>query len=150
MKTLVLLIAFAGWLSAVFGQDSTSNLLSSDDLLQKSAKQKKTARTLLITGGLLAATAIIIPNGALVEEGICLGPFCSSDEYKNSQLKGIVSAAAIAAALGSIPFYRAASKNKRRASAITGRIKLERAPSLLAGGMTVQRFPAVSVRWQWH
>ncbi len=59
-----------------------------------------------------------IPRGKLVYDGIYIYAFCT-DEYKNDGIKGTFAVVGILSMLGSIPFYLAASKNKRRANAAT-------------------------------
>jgi hypothetical protein len=35
-------------------------------------------------------TAFVIPRGEKIQDGICLLTWCTSDEYKNDQLKGVI------------------------------------------------------------
>jgi hypothetical protein len=82
--------------------------------LDKSKKQKKTGRVLLIGGGAAIASSLIVPRGKKTYDGICIGPWCD-DEYKNDGIKSALFVAGALSALGSIPFSLASSKNKKRA-----------------------------------
>ena len=83
----------------VFDQRS----IEQQDYLKKSKAQKKTARILLAGGAILIATAFIIPRGDLVEDGICIGIYCS-DKYKNDGIKTALLLTGAGSALISIPF----------------------------------------------
>jgi hypothetical protein len=53
-----------------------------------------------------------------------------------------------AAALGSIPFFRASSRNRKKATTLSSFLQMERAPLVQTAGRTMQVFPALAFRWQ--
>ena len=103
---------------------------ATNDLLAKSKRQRSAARTLLIGGGALAATAIAVATPGNV--GF-------------DQLGALVVLGGIGgvAALGSIPLFAAAARNERKASTATVMLRPLTVPKGMAASTTV---PAISVR----
>lgn len=100
-------------------QTSPLPLNNEQKYTQRSIQQKRMALGLLISGGGLMVTAVALPRGALVEDGIYCGPgagILCNEQYKNDNLKSAILLAGAAAGLSSIPFFIASSKNKRKAA----------------------------------
>jgi hypothetical protein len=146
MKKFLLVFAVFVLSLQVSGQTDTTILFSKDDYLQKSTRQKKAGYTLLGIGGGLMLTAFMIPRGEKIQDGICI-PFawCTGDEYKNDELKGMVGTVGAVTALSSIFFFNAAKKNARRAA--TAGLHMEKAPQLIKGNIVQHSFPALRIRW---
>ena len=84
------------------------------DYLKKSKNQKKTACILLGGGGALMITGIIIPKGDITH----IDP-AGGKSYKNDGIKSVFTQTGALAMLGSIPFFIASGKNKRRAISVS-------------------------------
>jgi len=134
MKKATLLAILLVILVTSFGQQITSSPVSAgQDYLTKAKSQKKTAKTLLIGGGALIATSIIV-----------LAPGTVSFD-------GMVPLLALAgvggvSALGSIPLFIASGKNKRRAMKASTYIQLERVSYIRQQDIAFHRYPALSVK----
>ncbi len=115
------------------------------DYLQKSKKQKKIARILLIGGAGLIATSFIIPKGELVRDGICIGYLCT-DEYKNDDIRAAVALGGALSMLGSIPMFIISNRNKRKAAAATDFFNMEKAPVVQQGVFINQPYPALGFK----
>jgi hypothetical protein len=146
MRIFFLLFLFIALALSSFGQADTTRRLYKDDYLQKSKNQKKTGNILLGVGGGLILTAFVIPKGEKIQDGICI-PFvwCEGDEYKNDELKAIIGLVGTATALSSIPFYKAARKNARKATTVG--LHMQRAVQLSNRSMVQHSFPALQIRW---
>lgn len=142
-KIIVLSVTLLVLIGTVICQVTQEQSLTQSDYSNKSKKQKKTARILLISGGALVASSFIIPKGELVSDGFCSGAWWCDDEYKNDNLKGAVFIAGALAALGSIPFSIASSKNRKRTKNATVFIDVEKYPALNALLLRNQSFPVV-------
>jgi|GEM_PF-2184652 len=119
------------------------------DYLQKSRNQQKAAWILLGSGAGLITTAFVLPRGKLVEDGICIGVYCST-KYKNDNLKSAILVAGAASSLASIPFFIISSKNKKRAAALAIVFKMEKATVLSRGTITANSFPVAAVHFNLH
>jgi len=130
--------------ASLFGQQTNpGRALSDQDYLQKSKNQKKTALIFLASGAGLIITSFIIPRGALKEDGICIGAFCD-DKYKNDGIKSTLFIAGGVAALGSIPFFIASKKNRRKATSVS--FKMENTIQLYNRNLASASFPALRVK----
>jgi hypothetical protein len=129
--------------SSIGQQTNTSPSLSQQNYLDKSKKQKKLATLLLAGGAGLIITSLVIPRGDLTEDGICVGGFCDK-QYQNDDMKSAFFIAGGVAALGSIPFFMAAKKNKRKAGLVS--FHLERALQLHNQNIVFTTFPAVRLK----
>jgi len=98
------------------------------DYLQKSINQMKASKILLITGGALIVTAIAIPRGKKVYDGICIDPYFCDDRYKNDNLKSAFLLSGSCVLLASLPFYILSVKNKRKAASNSGTSRVEISP----------------------
>ena len=119
MKKILLLPALLFMVFHSLGQAKTNVGLSKDAFLLKSKNQKKVARILLVGGAGLLATGVIIPKGEVTGRRLSdpWNPFSEwENEYKDENLKYALGLAGFASMVGSIPFFNASSKNKRRAA----------------------------------
>ena len=146
MKKCIILSLLLVFATASFSQQIVQKqTLTKADYQQKSKKQKKTGLILLAGGAGLIITSLVIPQGELVYDGICFVIYCT-DKYKND---GLVSGFFIAgglAALTSIPFFIASSKNKKRANVLSAFLKMEKTPVLRRSMSSSQAFPVISVK----
>jgi len=139
---LSLVLAFA--ITSFCQQAAQKSAFTPTDYLQKSKKQKKAAVILLVAGAGLIVTAVVIPNGELTYDGICLGAWCS-DKYKNDGIRAAFALSGITSMLGSIPFFIASGKNKKRAARASVFINMEKTPVLQGMAFKNQSFPVLGI-----
>ena len=121
-------------------QNVQKQSLAKTDYLQKSKKQKTIAWVLLGGGATLVLTGIIIPKGDLVQEGWYF------KSYENDGIKGTFELIGLVSMIGSIPFFIASGKNKKRAGKASVFFNLEKAPVLHETVISNQSFPALGVK----
>lgn len=141
---LPLLLVFA---TASFSQQTVHKQnLKQTDYLQKSKKQKKVAWILLGGGAGLIITSLIIPQGE--PTGYQIDPISGGfyEGHKNDGIKGAFILAGGLSMLGSIPFFIASGKNKRRATRASVFINMEKSPVLQTTMISNQSFPALGLR----
>ena len=144
-KFIIIAILFVFATTSFSQQKIHKQVLTQTDYLQKSKKQKKTGSILLAGGAGLIITAFIIPRGKLVHDGICFGAYCS-DKYKNDGIKSAFFIAGSLSSLGSIPFFIASRKNKKRANATSFIIDIEKVPMFQYATRKSQSFPVIGLR----
>ena len=142
-KIAILSLLFAFATTSFCQQAMQKQTFVPTDYLQKSKKQKKTAMILLAVGACLVITAVVIPNGELTYDGICIGTYCS-DKYKNDGIRTAFGVSGVSAMLGSIPFFIASGKNKRRAASIS--FKKQTVPQLQKSSFVYKAIPALSFK----
>ncbi len=147
MKKIIfgtILIAFA---AVSFAQQSApKQALIQTDYLQKSKKQKKTAMIFLGGGAALIVASLVIPQGE--PTGFQIDPITGGfyEGHKNDGIKGALGLTGVVSMLGSIPFFIASGKNKRKARQASVFINMERAPVLQGMAFSTHSFPAAGVR----
>ena len=109
------------------------------DYLKKSKNQKKTACILLGAGGALMITGIIIPKGDITH----IDP-AGGKSYKNDGIKSVFTQTGALAMLGSIPFFIASGKNKRKAISLS--LKNETVPQIFKQSILSLPLPSLSVK----
>lgn len=129
----------------LFSQALTPQIQFEKTYLEKSKKQKRIGRVLLIGGGAAIASSLIVPRGKQTDDGICIGPWCD-DEYKNDGFRSTFFVAGALSALGSIPFSIASSKNRKRARNAAVLIDLEKISSLNALLLNNHSFPVLGFK----
>lgn len=145
MKKIIILMLLLAFATTSFSQQiDQKQSLQQTDYLKKSKKQKKAGRILLAVGTGLIAASFIIPRGDLVYDGICIGAYCT-DKYKNDKIKSAVLVAGGITALGSIPFYIASSKNRKRAKALSVSFKRDNAFIVNNYNSVNISYPAISL-----
>ena len=144
MKKIIISTVLLAFATTSFCQQTVQKpTMASTDYLQKSKKQKKTATILLAVGAGLIVTAVVIPRGELTYDGICIGAYCS-DKYKNDGIRAAFGISGIASMLGSIPFFIASGKNKRRAASVS--FKNQTVPQLQKNSFVYKAIPALSFK----
>lgn len=147
MKKIIfgtILIAFA---AVSFAQQSApKQTLIQTDYLQKSKKQKKTAMIFLGGGAALIVASLVIPQGE--PTGFQIDPITGGfyEGHKNDGIKGALGLTGVVSMLGSIPFFIASGKNKRKARQASVFINMERAPVLQGMAFSTHSFPTAGVR----
>lgn len=109
------------------------------DYLQKSKNQKKTAWILLGGGGAVMITGIIIPKGDITHVDPAGGK-----SYKNDGIKSLFTQTGALAMLGSIPFFIASSKNKKKAMSLS--FKNETFPQLYKQSFASVPLPSLTIK----
>ena len=147
MKKIIFCITLFAFAAASFAQQSApKQTLIQTDYLQKSKKQKKTAMIFLGGGAALIVTSLVIPQGE--PTGFQIDPISGGfyEGHKNDGIKGALGLTGAVSMLGSIPFFIASGKNKRRARQASVFINMEGAPVLQGMAFSTHSFPAAGVR----
>ena len=143
MKKITILTLILGFAVATFCQQTTQKpSMTKTDYLQKSKKQKKVGWILLGGGAALTATSFLISEG----EETDFNPRTFDYDHKNDGIKAALGLTGIVSMLGSIPFFIASGKNKRKAREASVFIDMEKAPILQQAVIKNQSFPVVGVR----
>ncbi len=144
MKKIITFFLLLSLVITSFSQQTKSSpTLTKQDYLQKSKKQK-TAGVILLAGGAgLIITSFIIPKGALVYDGICIGQYCD-DKYKNDGIKSAFFIAGGISALSSIPLFIVSGKNRKKAGSVS--FKNEHSAQLYNQSLVYASFPAVRLK----
>jgi hypothetical protein len=111
MKTITILFLLIVLSGEAFNQQTNSvPKLTKQDYLQKSKNQKNTARIMLGGGVALCLTGALIPKGEPSNSNLA--------GYENDALKASFWLAGGLATLGSIHFFAASTRNKRKAMSL--------------------------------
>lgn len=137
--TLLLLISA----SSISQQKNPDRSSIQQDYLKKSKKQKKAGLILLIGGAGLITTSLIIPNGELTYDGICISGYCS-DKYKNDGIRSAFFIAGGISMLSSIPFFIASRKNRKRSTSVS--FKMEKSIHLYNQSLVYTSVPALRLK----
>ncbi|MBK7560471.1 MAG: hypothetical protein IPI68_02890 [Chitinophagaceae bacterium] len=139
MKKIIVFTILLITANATFSQPSNvSSTLTKQDYLQKSKHQKTAAWILMGGGATLLLTGIVIPKGALTHSGFL------DDTYKNDGIKDAFDLTGIVSMLGSIPFFIASSKNKKKAASLS--FKNEPIPKLQKNSFVYRTIPALTLK----
>lgn len=132
MKSITLLIMLA-ISTNLFSQQTIAD--KKNNYQHKSKNQKKVALILLGGGTTLMLTGAIIPKGPVTRENFFW------NEYKNDGIRGTFVLTGFVSMLGSIPFFFASSKNKRKAASLS--FNNEKIQTLQKGIFAYKFVPAV-------
>ncbi len=144
MKKIITCFVLVAFATTSFCQQTVQKqTLTQKDYLEKSKKQKKIAWILFGGGVALIATGALIPEGELTGD---INWIAWSAEHKNDGIKGAFILAGGLSMLGSIPFFIASGKNKRRANQGSVFINIERTPVLQGMVFSNQSFPVLGVK----
>jgi hypothetical protein len=131
---------------ASFSQHIQHQQIRDEAFYLKKSKRLKTAGWILFAAGVsFIATAFIMPEGKLVEDGICIGPYCS-DKYKNDGIRTAFFITGAASALASIPFFIISDKNQKKAKSISGIINMERTVLIQQNSVINTSYPSAGLR----
>jgi hypothetical protein len=125
-------------------QTAQKHALTKTDYLQKSKKQKKTGWILIAAGAAAVAVSAAIPKGDLTDE--ISYPCLCRDVYQNDDIKAAFGLAGVVSALGSIPFFFASGKNKKRANAASAFFRMEKIPVYQNTAFSNRSLPALGFR----
>ena len=141
MKKIITCAIFLAFATAAFCQ---KKVLSSEDYLAKSKKQKKTGWILLGAGVVFVTVGAVIPEGELTDDfdWTCL----CHDIHKNDGIKGGFFLGGGATMVGSIPFFIASGKNKKRAKKASAFLNMEKATVIRGASFGSRTFPALGIR----
>lgn len=129
MKQAFIFILFIIVASNSFGQDSAGVVSpASIDYVQKS-KHQKTAAWIMLGGGL-----------ALAVTGVAVS--ASNWESSAGDVLLVIGGASM---IGSIPFFIASGKNKKKARSMSTGLKMEHTPSIQRASVVNRSYPAVAV-----
>ena len=121
--------------------------IAKKDYLRKSKNQKTTAWILLGGGIAMVITGAIIYDNAYnkAAEQDPIGTVLSFGTNVDATGALITTAGALAA-VGSIPFFIASGKNKKKARSMSTGFKMENAPSIQRASVVNRSYPAVSIK----
>lgn len=145
MKKILLVFVSMFFALNSFSQVQT-NQVSRDAYLTKSKKQNRTGLVLVAGGVVLVATGFIIPKGDPTGE---INWIDISPKYKNDEIKVAFSMAGLVAALGSIPFFVASNKNKKRAMKTSVSFISQEIHYLQRNSVAVRLQPGLSFKLGW-
>lgn len=126
--------------SATKGQQqptATAPILTKEDYLQKSRKQKITA--LVIAG---VGSDMILVGGAIGLDDV--GGIMDAGDKNNSNLSGILIYGGIAIAAVSVPFFISSNKNKKKAARLS--IQPQAGISIKNGTLVDRTVPSLNLR----
>ena len=136
--TMMLLVALSSFSQPTNPRPS----FTQEDYLKKSKNQNRAGNVLLLGGVGLMVGSFVIPNGELVDDGICVWGYCD-DKYQNDGIKSAVFIVGGLAALSSIPVFIIAGKNRRQAATLS--FKNENTDQLQNQNLVYTSVPALKV-----
>ena len=97
-------------------------------------------------GAALIVTSLVIPQGE--PTGFQIDPISGGfyEGHKNDGIKGALGLTGVVSMLGSIPFFIASGKNKRKARQASVVINIEEMPVLRGRTISNLSFPALGVK----
>lgn len=119
--------------ASLFSQQKNTQSLSRQDYLEKSKKQK-TAAWILLGGG-----AVLIGTGLLIGDR-------QESSFDNAATGGIIAGIGIASAIGSIPFFIASARNKRKVVEVSTYLEIQQNPVCAITGLNLRSYPALSIK----
>jgi len=123
-------------------QTSTTTSKVETDYLKKSKKQKKIGWILIGSGAAMFVVSAIIPEGELTDE-INYTCLCKNI-HENDGIKGGFIVVGALSMLGSIPFFIASGKNKKRAASIS--FINERITQLVKSSFVYRSIPSLNLK----
>ena len=136
--------------AASFCQSTPNDLPTvKTDYLKKSKNQKTAAWVLLGGGFALTTTSVVMASSKVTEDyvNVISGVFSSEPAPQNDYTtENILLVTGAAAMLGSIPFFIASKKNKRKAMNMTANIKMENASMLQKQSFVHTSYPAIALK----
>ena len=144
MKKQIVILLLLTMSATSFAQTTEpAKTLTSSAYLKKSKKQN-TAAWIFLGGGFgLSATGLIISVVGAVDE--FAGAF-TGEKSNTFEAGAAVFYVGLASMLTSIPFFVAASKNKKRATGISASFKLENRPIMQQGYFSKSSYPAIALK----
>src|SRR6185503_15929381 len=136
-KVIILMMLSTIAASAVGQQKPSSSSLTRQDYLQKSKTQKAAAWILLGAGTTMIVTGSITWSDAVVKDGSIFAPWTTS---KGTTLTAV----GFFTAMGSIPVFIIAGKNRRNAASLT--YKEEQAPELVNSFLVNSKIPSLCLK----
>jgi hypothetical protein len=130
--------------TSTFSQkDTLAQTFNNADYLKKSKKQNTTGWILLGSGFAVAAAGIITGVNGSADELVGIFTGEESNKFETGSALIFIGAATM---LGSIPFFIASSKNKRKANELTLSLKLENRSWVQKNSIVRSGYPAISVK----
>ena len=135
MKKIIVLALLLIVSATSFSQQTTASPpLTKQDYLQKSKSQKSTAWLLIGVG-----TAVLAGTLISAATSVCIGGGCTKKSFP-----AVAVGLGGAAVVGSIPFFMASSRNKKKGMSLS--FKNETAPQLQKDGFTNRSVPSLTLK----
>ncbi len=144
-KQLIIILLLTISAKAFCQTDTPVQPFTSTDYLQKSKKQN-TAGWIFLGGGFAVATAGIVVGVTGTAEEIA-GIF-TGEESNTLETGAVLCYVGTAAMLGSIPFFIAASRNKKKSKEIALSLKLETRSMVYKSSIIQSGYPAITVKFR--
>jgi len=146
-KVIAFTILLAITTNSFCQQTDSLKLVAKTDYLRKS-KNQKTAAWILLGGGMAMVVTGSIIYGNDYNKAAEQDPFWTAVSYGSNvnPTGAVIATVGVLAAAGSIPFFIASGKNKKRARAISTGLKMENAPFIQRTSLVNRSYPAVSIK----
>lgn len=136
-KIIIFFVLLTAGISS-FSQNMPSSSLTTDYL--KKSRGQNTAAWFLLGGG---TTMTMVGMVVGLNKGLAgLG----TTENESTTVEDALAITGLAAMAASIPFFIAASKNKKKANTISALFKIEQQPSVLQGVVIRTPYPALALK----
>ena len=140
MKKIILGIILLMLATSDFGHQTISSpVLTKQDYLEKSKKQKTTAKILFGVGGAMMVAGILVITDDITD-------IFNPGDTKNSSLAEVLGYTSSAIAVASIPFLVAAGRNKRKAMSLS--FKNEPSLQLQKSSFVYRAIPFLTLKFQ--
>jgi hypothetical protein len=143
MRIISLLLLVCLICQNISAQTTTRPPLTKADYLQKSKSHKITGFVLLGTGFLSSGVGLIV---GIASSGSEFVEALGGPESNGMEIGGTLFYAGLAAMAGSIPFFISSSKNKKKASSLSGFLKMENRPLLYQNNLSKLSYPAIGLK----
>lgn len=144
MKKIILFSLLLIFSSTSFSQTTTTATPTvNTDYLKKSKNQNTTGWVLLGGGMLLSTAGLVVGFNEVVTD---IYNIFSSEPEKRSNTGEVLFYTGLATMAGSIPFFIASSKNKKKGNSISASFKMENIPSVVKRLVINTPYPALSVK----
>jgi hypothetical protein len=141
ITTLLLLVCLI--CQTLSAQTTTIPTLTKADYLQKSKSQNTTAWLLLGGGATSSAIGIII---GFKEATDSFASIFSTEIEEPSSTGTVLFIAGAVTMLSSVPFFIASTNNKKKASNLSGFLKMENRPLLYQNNLSKSAYPAIGIK----
>ena len=142
MKSILFLMLLLAFTFFSAGQSPASPEKVQTGYLKKSKSQKTVAWVLLGGGGLLATAGLMVGMNQAVDD---ISNLFAGEQQKSSNTGPVLFYTGLAAMAGSIPFFIASSKNKKKAANLSASFKIENRSVLQKNSIIRSGYPALAV-----
>lgn len=139
----VLLLVAASSMAQQTEPQNPSHPFSKDYYLKKSKSNKTAAWVMIAAGTVLVGTGIGVGFNEVSDQ---FANLFTAEEEKSSNTGTILFFTGLATTAASIPLFIASGKNRKKASAVSASIKMEKSMLVRQQSFVTARYPALSLR----